>query len=64
DMKCIIVDPRGNILAETGKGLGNGVATAVCDLDDRTKSPYTGDWRSYMKRMRWPELFAAISETR
>ncbi|MCD6404698.1 MAG: carbon-nitrogen hydrolase family protein, partial [Planctomycetes bacterium] len=38
DMKCIIVDPRGNILAETGKGLGNGVATAVCDLDDRTKS--------------------------
>ncbi len=63
DMKCIIVDPRGNILAETGKGLGNGVATAVCDLDDRTKSPYTGNWRSYMKRMRWPELYEKISET-
>ena len=61
DMKSMIVDPRGNILAETGKGLGNGIATAECDLDDRTKEPWMGNWRSYMMRMRWEELYDEIT---
>jgi predicted amidohydrolase len=63
DMKCMVVNPHGEVLAETFKDLGTGVATAQCDLDDRTKQPWTGNWRSYMKRMRWPELFGEITET-
>jgi len=63
DMKCMVVDRRGNVMAETFRDLGTGVATADCDLDDRTKTPWTGNWPSYMMRMRWPELFGEITET-
>jgi len=64
DMKCMVVDRRGNVMAETFRDLGTGVATADCDLDDRSKTPWTGNWPSYMMRMRRPELYDAITETK
>ncbi len=64
DMKCMIVDPHGKVLAATFKDLGTGVATADCDLDDRAKEPWTGDFRSYKNRMRRPDAYGVIGEKR
>ncbi len=63
DMKSMVVDRHGNVMAETFRGIGTGVATADCDMDDSTKMPWTGDWPSYMMRLRWPELFGRITKT-
>jgi len=55
DMKSMIVDKRGTVLAETWKGIGNGIAAATVDLDDRTKLPWTGCFPAYMTRIRMPQ---------
>ncbi len=64
DLKCMIIDPHGKVLDATFKGLGTGVATADCDLDDRTKESWTGDFRSYMHRMRRPDSYGVITGVR
>ncbi len=60
DMKSMVIDPQGEELAATWKDLGNGVAAAECDLDQRVKSPWTGDPRSYIMRQRRPDAYGPI----
>ena len=65
DMKCVVLDRLGMILAhvEGGvkDGVDEGVATASCDVDYHPRTPWNGDFPSYMKRLRAGDTFGRLA---
>lgn len=61
DMRSMIINPLGEIVAETWKrGAGEGTVSAVIDLEERFRGFYTGEFPGYYRRLRRPALYAPL----
>ena len=62
DVASAIIDPAGEIRAETWKGAGDGIAFHVATLGGKMKRPWVGDWRSAVPKQRRPEAYGSLLE--
>jgi predicted amidohydrolase len=62
DVASAIIDPAGEIRAQTWKGVGDGVAFHVAGLGAKMKRPWIGDWRSAVLKQRRPEAYGGLLE--
>jgi len=62
DVASAIIDPAGEIRAQTWKGMGDGVAFHAATLGGKTKRPWVGDWRSAVPKQRRPETYGGLLE--
>lgn len=62
DVPSAIIDPTGEVRAETWKGVGDGVALHVATLGEKVRRPWVGDWRSVLPKQRRTETYGALVE--
>jgi predicted amidohydrolase len=60
DVASAIIDPAGEIRAQTWKGLGNGVAVFDASLGEKVKRPWVGDWHSAVLKQRRIEAYVGL----
>ncbi len=65
DVPSAIIDPAGEIRAQTWKGLGDGIAVFDASLGEKVKRPWVGDWHSAVLKQRRTEAYVGLlGETR
>jgi predicted amidohydrolase len=65
DVPSAIIDPAGEVRAQTWKGLGDGIAAFAIDLSRRVRRPWVGDWgRAALKQRRIDAYGRLLEETR
>jgi predicted amidohydrolase len=65
DLPSAVIDPAGEVRAQTWKGIGDGVATFALDLSRRVRRPWVGDWgRAALKQRRVDAYGRLLEETR
>ena len=63
DMRSMIINPLGEIVAETWKrGTGEGTVSAVIDLSEEFRHFYPGRFPGYYRRLRRPALYAPLCD--
>lgn len=60
DVPSAIIDPAGEIRAQTWKGLGDGIAVFDASLGEKVKRPWVGDWHSAVLKQRRPEAYVGL----
>ena len=65
DVPSAIIDPAGEVRAQTWKGVGDGIATLALDLSRRVRRPWVGDWgRAALKQRRVDAYGPLLEEAR
>lgn len=62
DVPSAIIDPAGEIRAQTWTGVGDGIAVHVATLGEKVRRPWTGDWRSVLPKQRRTEAYGGLVE--
>ena len=62
DVPSAIIDPAGEVRAQTWKGQGDGTAFATVDLARRSLRPWIGDWHAAVMKQRRPDLYRGLAE--
>jgi predicted amidohydrolase len=64
DVPSAIIDPEGEVRAQTWKGLGDGVAALALDLSHRVRRPWVGDWGRAALKQRRTDAYGPLLEER
>jgi predicted amidohydrolase len=62
DVPSAVIDPAGEIHAQTWKDLGDGTAIATIDLARPVFRPWVGDWHSAALKQRRPDAYRSLLE--
>jgi predicted amidohydrolase len=64
DVPSAVIDPTGEIRAQTWKGIGDGTAVHEVDLARKTRRPWVGDWRSAALKQRRTDAYRGLLDER
>ena len=62
DVPSAIIDPAGEVHAQTWKGQGDGAAVHVVELGRKVRRPWVGDWHAAVLKQRRPEAYRGLLE--
>jgi predicted amidohydrolase len=62
DVPSAIIDPAGEVQAQTWKGIGNGTAIHTLDLARKQRRPWLGDWGSAVIKQRRVDTYGPLLE--
>jgi len=62
DVPSAVIDPAGEVRAQTWKGMGDGIAAFSLDLSRRVRRPWVGDWGRAALKQRRVDVYGPLLE--